>query len=304
MSNLDPNRAYLAFDEYLNDQTVTRNLYQISQNLSSNTSNSLIVAGTATVGLKIAPTNGAMATGISINPGVTSSAIRVGAWKSAAGTGNAVVLASTMSDGTDTGQLDVVSVFGETVADLTSAYSAKAGRFRHVVNTGTTTTIGQETYGLVGQLVAKQVTLGHLHAGILGTLEGNTTAFVVNGPYTFGAAAVMARVGGSNLITATKYVSGVTAFWNCTTTINSCAFSACSVGTATWGSLLGGENCTNLLYVPDASTAYENAGIKITASDVGAAAGTLVVAQGLIRIYVGATDYYIPIFAADHVTNE
>jgi hypothetical protein len=244
-------------------------------------------------------------TGISIDNAVTVSAIRIGNWAAAAASGSAVVFNADMDLYTaNDGQLDIVAAFGESTSDLTSACSAKVGRFRHVINTGAATAIAHETYGLMGQLVAKQVVLGHLHAGVIGTLEGNTTAFVVNGPYTFGAAAVMARVGGSSLITATKYVSGVTAFWNSASTINSAAFSACSVGAATWGALLGAENCTNLLYVPDADVAYENGGVKITGSDVGTGGGTLVVAQGLIRLYVGAVAYYLPIFDATHVTNE
>lgn len=241
---------------------------------------------------------GTCATGISIGKGVTGSAIRIGNWAAAAASGSAVVFNADMDSYTaNDGQLDIVAAFGESTSDLTSANSAKVGRFRHVINTGSGTTINHETYGLAGQLVAKAVTLGHLHAGLLGTIEGNTTAFVVDGAYTFGAAAIIGRVGGSSLITATKYISGVTAFWNSTSTINSCAFSACSVGTATWGALLGGENCTNLLYVPDAGTAYENAGVKIgsitTIPDT--------TADGVIRIYVGATPYYIPVHAAGSI---
>jgi hypothetical protein len=236
---------------------------------------------------------------LKIDRSVSVSAIRIGNWKAAAASGNGVLFAAGMDSYTGTdGQFDVIAAFGESTSDLTNIVSAKVARFRHVINTGTTTTINHETYGVVGQLVAKQVTLGHLHAGVLGTLEGNTTAFVSNGAYTFSVAAVMGRIGGSSLITATKYVSGVSAFWNCTTSIDSAAFSACSVGTATWKTLLAAENCTNLLYVPDATTAYENAGIKVgsitTIPDT--------TSSGVIRIYVGGTPYYIPIYAAGSIS--
>lgn len=137
---------------------------------------------------------GAIATGICIARGVTSAAIRVGAWKASQATGNAVVLATTMSDGVDTGQLDVVSVFAESIADLTGAYSAKAGRFRHLVSAGADTDFNQETYGLIGQLVVKNASFGHYHAGIMGTFETNTLCHIKT---SYCAAGISARLGGS-----------------------------------------------------------------------------------------------------------
>lgn len=121
------------------------------------------------------------------------SALRIGNWKAAQAAGEAAVFAATMDLNVD-GQLDIMAVFGESIADLTSAYSAKAGRFRHLITFDADTVVNHETYGLVGQLVAKNASLNHYHAGLMGTVEASTDVDIQT---SFGVAGVLARLGGS-----------------------------------------------------------------------------------------------------------
>jgi hypothetical protein len=152
---------------------------------------------------------GTAGVGLNIGRGVTSAAIRVGAWKASQASGNAVVLATTMCDSADTSQLDVVSVFGESVADITSAYSAKVIRGRHLIYAAADTDFFQETYGVVGQLVVKNGSLNHYHSGIMGTFETSTLCHVVSG-YSVGA--ISARLGGSGTTIASGgLLAGVSA---------------------------------------------------------------------------------------------
>ncbi len=140
------------------------------------------------------------------------------------------------------GQLDIFSVFGASGSNLTSAYSAKCGRFRHVVNF---TTIAHETYGLVGQVVAKDSTLTHLHAGLMGTFEGHTSGVVLNSAYGVGHAGVISRIGGHAAITATTPLAGFLAFNNQSGAIgggNTAAFAA-SMASASYPWTIG-------LYIP------------------------------------------------------
>ncbi|MGB2998375.1 MAG: hypothetical protein WBC59_07030 [Phycisphaerae bacterium] len=140
------------------------------------------------------------------------------------------------------GQLDIISGFGASTSDLTSADSAKVGRFRHIV-TGTALTVAHETYGLMGQLVVKGTTLTHMHAGLIGTLEGHTAGAVANGAYDYSVAAIIARVGGGAAIVATKPIAGVASILNgadvATGSIAAFAASATSTGQWTWGLALG-----------------------------------------------------------------
>jgi hypothetical protein len=139
-------------------------------------------------------------------------AMRVGAKGAAGATGSAVTFAATQDFDTD-GQLDIVSVFGESSSNLTSAYSAKCGRFRHLVS-GSSITAAQETYGLIGQVCAKGATLTHLHGGLMGTFEGTGAAVVCNSSYSIAHAGVIARIGGHTNITATTPLAGFLAFNN------------------------------------------------------------------------------------------
>ena len=152
-------------------------------------------------------------TGLYMPVNSVETGIRIGNWVAAGAAGSAIPFAAVQNVYSD-GQLDLVAAFGESTSDLTGAYSAKVGRYRHVV-TGSSTTIDHETYGLVGQLVGKSVTLTHMHAGLMGTFEGNTTAVVCNSSrFSVSHAAVLARVGGGGLITATTPLAGFLAFWN------------------------------------------------------------------------------------------
>ncbi len=127
--------------------------------------------------------------------GGSVSALRIGNWKAGQAAGNAVVFAAGMDSWTASdGQLDALAVFGESVADLTAAYSAKAGRFRHLVTFASDTVINQETYGAIGQLVIKNASLNHYHAGLMGTFETTTDCDIQT---SYGAAAIIARTGGA-----------------------------------------------------------------------------------------------------------
>jgi hypothetical protein len=145
-----------------------------------------------------------------VSYGIGMNSVRIGDWVAAGALGSAVPFTTDQNVYSD-GQLDVLAIFTESPTNLNSAYSAKAGRFRHLVNC---TTAAHETYGVVGQLVAKATTLSHLHAGVMGTFEANTTAVVCSSSYGIGHAAVIARIGGHALITATTPLAGFLAFNN------------------------------------------------------------------------------------------
>jgi len=121
------------------------------------------------------------------------SAFRIGNWAAASAAGSAVVFAAGMDVNSD-GQLDVIGAFGESVVDLTSAYSAKVARFRHLITFAADTEVNQETYGAIGQIVVKNGSLNHYHAGLMGTFETGTDCDIQT---SYGAAAVAARLGGS-----------------------------------------------------------------------------------------------------------
>jgi hypothetical protein len=182
--------------------------------------------------------------------------------------------------------LSIVQAYGAAAADLTNAYNTTVGRFRHVLNVGTSGDLAQETYGVTGQVVAKETTLKHLHAGVLGTLEGHTSGVVVDGSYTYGAAAVMARVGGGGSITATKDVAGVNAFWNgdALASGSSVAYAIGDNGTAPWVHGIGVERCTNLLDLPASGTDPVSAGGMV---------GTHGTDTVKIKIKIGGVDYYL-----------
>jgi len=141
-----------------------------------------------------------------------NSALRIGQWAASGASTNAVALTATLDVDTR-GQVDVFSVFGASTTNLTSAYSAKCGRFRHIA-TGSSLTVAQETYGLIGQMCAKGVTLTHLHGGLMGTFEGTGAAVVCASSYSVAHAGVIARIGGHANITATTPLAGFLAFNN------------------------------------------------------------------------------------------
>lgn len=125
--------------------------------------------------------------------------IEIGKWKASQASGNAIVLSTAMCDAADTTQLDVFSVFGETVTQLGGGYSAKVIRGRHLITATADTDFTQETYGIMGQLVIKNASLNHYHSGIMGTFETSTLCHVVSG-YSVGA--ISARLGGSGTTVA------------------------------------------------------------------------------------------------------
>jgi hypothetical protein len=229
-------------------------------------------------------------------------AVRIGDWAGSGAPGSAIVL-SAATDSADTSQRNLVACYGESVADLTSAIHANVGRFRHLVSGAITA--NHETYGLAGQLVGKACTLGHLHAGLLGTFEANTSDVTINGTYSYGAAGVMARVGGLANIAATKAVSGFTAFLNGSAALKSgtsVAFAADCLAptTASWDYLLAANGAANFFYAAT-GTAYENS-VKI--GSMSALGGVTHACSGLVRVKVNTTLYYIPLYAASDLTGE
>jgi hypothetical protein len=228
--------------------------------------------------------------------------IRIGDFVSAAALGSAILI-SAATDSADTTQRNLVAVYGESATDLGSGIHANVGRFRHLVGNATLSyDINHETYGLVGQLVCRSVELKHLHSGLLGTLEANTTAVVANGAYAYSVAAVIARVGGTNLITATKPICGFSAVHNgaALASGSSIAYAACATSTGNWTYLLGADNCDNFLYAAT-GIAYEH-GVKI--GSMTALGGATHTASGLLRVVVNTTTYYIPLYAVSEVTGE
>lgn len=222
--------------------------------------------------------------------------IRFGDWVAAAATSGGVAFTAALDTYAD-GQVDILQVHGASAADLTSAKSAKCGRFRHVVNG---ITANHETYGLVGQVVGKNVTYGHLHAGLMGTFEVNT-ASTINSAYVYGVAGTISRVGvGTNALTCTTALCGFSSIYNgaALATGSAYAYGATSTTTTTWGSLLAADKCDNLLYTAT-GTAYES-GVKIASITIDDADG----AAGVIRCNIGGTAYYIPLYVAADLDGE
>lgn len=237
-------------------------------------------------------------TGIYMPVNSVETGIRIGNWVAAGASGSAIPFATAQNVYAD-GQLSVVAAFGESTSNLTSAYNAHVGRFRHIA-TGTSLTVAQETYGLVGQMCAKGATMTHLHAGLMGTFEGTGASVVCNSSYTMGGhAAVTARVGGHANITATTPLAGFLAFNNAAAAVAAGTLSAFATSAASssypWGyglympsgsvkqamyavSALTGASSLNAneLTVNDATTmtdGYSHA-VHVTYNKTGTTAGT------------------------------
>jgi len=167
---------------------------------------------------------------------------RIGKFVGSAATTTQVLFATTQNVYSD-GQLSTCEIHGASNANLTSAYAAHCLRARHMVNC---TTAAHETYGVMGQVVAKDTTLSHMHAGLMGTFEGHTSGVVVDAAYTYGVAAIIARVGGGAAITATTCLSGVSAILNGAAVASgtSSAFSCDATSTADWDYGMSLANCT------------------------------------------------------------
>lgn len=227
--------------------------------------------------------------GIFIDGASVIMGLRIGKFAGSAATTSAVPFNATQNVYSD-GQLSTMEVHGSSAADLTSAYSAKCIRARHVVS-GTGLTIAHETYGIMGQLVAKGSTLTHLHSGLIGTFEGHTSGVVINGAYTYGAAAVMARVGGGAAIVATKAICGVVAFWNgaaIASGVGTIAFGADDSGTTLWAVGLGVSRATALFAVPAAGTAPTTAATT---------AMSTLTSEGYVTVNVGGAAKKVYYFA-------
>jgi len=166
--------------------------------------------------------------------------IRVGEFATGGSVTAAGVVFSTAGNFYSDGQVSAVSVFGATNSDLGAGYHVTCGRFRHMVQY---TSVAAETYGLVGQLVVKSSTLTHMHAGLMGTLEGHTSGVVFTPAYDYSIAAVIARIGGGAAITATTPIAGFSAVLNGADVASGslAAFAATSTGAGqwTWGLTLG-----------------------------------------------------------------
>jgi hypothetical protein len=215
--------------------------------------------------------------------GSVNQAIRIGHWKAAGATGNAIPI-SAVTDSADTSQRNVVAVYGESTADLGSGIHANVARFRHLVS-GSSLTVAQETYGLVGQICAKGVTFTHMHAGLMGTFEGTGAGVVVNSGYTYGAAAVIGRVGGGGNITATTCLCGVVAVLNGAAVASgtSSAFACDATSTGDWDYGMSLKDCTR---------AFNFVGACVDAHSAGS------VESGLqILIHVNGQAYALPVAA-------
>lgn len=251
----------------------------------------------AAIGIDNASGAAAWPDGIFIDGASVLMGMRIGKFAGSAATTSAVVF-STGQDVYADGQLSVMEVHGASSSNLTSAYSAKCIRARHVVS-GSSMTAAHETSGIMGQLVVKGTTLTHLHAGLIGTFEGHTSGVVVNSAYAHGACAVMARVGGGAAITATTDVSGVISFWNGDALASgaSNAFALCDSGTVAWTNVISLSRATNLLDLPAAGTdpVIANALVPAAAPDAGT-----VGADACLRVLVNNVAYYIPLYDTLH----
>jgi hypothetical protein len=229
--------------------------------------------------------------GIYMPFGTVTTAIRVGNWVGSAALGSAIRF-STAHDYYADGQLDVVAVFAESNADLTSAYSAKAGRYRHVING---ITCAHEAYGLIGQVVAKNVTYAHLHSGLMGTFEVNTAATVSAGD-AVGCAGVIARIGGATItVGATGVLAGFLSV-NIATTVSitsggvHAAFACRKAGSGvTWAEALHIEDALVAIRFKAASDTYAH-GIKAVAA---APSGNT---SHALKVMIGTTAGYIPVY--------
>jgi len=211
-----------------------------------------------------------------------AAAIQVGDFAAAAAAGSGIVFSSVYTG--------LVKVYGESTSNLTSAVNARCGVFRHLI----TASCAHETYGLIGQVVAKSSTLSHLHAGLMGTFEVNTAATVPAGD-AIGAAGVMSRIGGATItVGSTGMLAGVLSTQNATVvTITSggvhAAFACRKVGSGvTWAEALHIEDALVAIRFKAADNSYAH-GVKALAKKLDSANTT-----HCIKIMVGTTAAYIP----------
>lgn len=233
--------------------------------------------------------------GIVIDGNAVTVGMQVGFFASSAATTSAVPF-DTAQDIYGDGQLSTVEIHGSSASNLTSGYSAKCLRARHIVNTSSGTA-AHETYGAMGQLVVKDTTLTHLHSGVIGTFEGHTSGVVSTPAYRYGTACVEGRLGGGGAITATTPIAGFSAIFNgaALASGSSVAYAVTNTGAGEWDYVLG---------VTHAGTGVHN-GVEIIdglAGDTGAEGK--VGYDALMKIDIGGTAYYIALFDAGSVTGE
>lgn len=216
--------------------------------------------------------------------------IRVGDYAGSYATGSALAFSATNTA--------IARFYGESTADLTSAINARTVVARHLVVTSSAT-VAHETYGLIGQVCVKNTTFTHLHAGVMGTIEASTAA-TFNSAYAYGVAGVIARVDtGTSIVTATKPVSAFSAVYNAGALSSgaSVAFAACSATATNFTYFLAADHCDYFFYAAT-GTNYES-GVKITGiTNVSTSA------SGVLKVKVGSTDYYIPLWAAAQLDGE
>jgi len=256
---------------------------------------SATISGTMS-GLRIKKSTGKLAweTGIAIEGDAVAVGMTVGKFTSSGATTNAVAF-STSQDIYSDGQLSTVEIHGASTGDLGSGYSAKCLRARHIVNA---TAAAHETYGVMGQLVVKDTTLSHLHAGVIGTFEGHTSGVVSTPAYRYGTACVQARIGGGAAITATTPICGFSAIFNSADALaagSSVAYAVTNTTTGEWDYVIG---------VTHAGSGVHN-GVEIVdglAGDTGDEGK--VGYDALMKVDIGGTAYYIALFDAGSVTGE
>lgn len=226
----------------------------------------------------------------------SKNALRIGDWVGSGATTGGVIFTTEMNIYSD-GQLDVAQVHGVSTADLGSSYSAKCGRFRHLISG---ITCNHETYGLVGQCVARTVTFAHIHSGLMGTFEVSSAATVPSGAGSYTCCAgVVARVGGAIItVGSTGFLAGVVSM-NIATTVSitsggiHAAFACCKGGTGvTWAEALYIQDALVALRFYAADNSYAH-GIKASTSTPEGAC------THAIKVMIGTTAGYVPVYAAE-----
>jgi hypothetical protein len=170
----------------------------------------------------------------------------VGDFAASLASGSAVVFTSTYTG--------IIKAYGEATGDLTSAINTRTILGRNLVSCVADTVINQETYGVMGQVVVKNGSMSHYHAGVLGTFESGTLCHIMT---SYGCAAVMGRVGAeSAVIEAGGVLAGVMALANTTTIDHSSGapYAAFAAKTAA-----GKHAFTSLIEVPSDLAAAQNA---------------------------------------------
>lgn len=136
--------------------------------------------------------------------------IQVGEFVSSAGTGGGFAVTLTNSA--------ACRVYAEVTADLTSSAMVRSILGRMLISGNFTSTA--ECFGTVGQLVIKQAKVQHDNAGVLGSLEVQTTAATFSGDISDTcSAAVLGRVGVTitgTTVEADGILAGVAAMSNIT----------------------------------------------------------------------------------------